>query len=453
MIDGCGARVNAALLCLQPEDRDFSRGVVKQELLKWLEKFGLADTEYAYFLVVIGLIVLASTLLHIVLHRIVARFLGRARTSGRSVWQRAFSGHKLFSRLALALQGVVVFAMASAFLDADSLALEFIEALTHLWIIMFSLLALFSLLDAVEEISRSAGSAVKLPLRGIFQSLKLVATTVALIFAVAFLIGKSPLILFSGLGAMTAVVLLIFKDPILGLVAGIQLSANNMLAVGDWLEMPQYGADGDVIDIALTTVKVRNWDKTITSIPSYALISDSFKNWRNIEAVGGRRIKRAINIDATSVGFASDEELDRLRRARLLSDYIEEKAVEIERANQAAGVDPSSPMNTRHMTNLGIFRAYLVAYLGDNANINHDLTFMVRQLDPGPNGIPLQVYGFANQTSWVPYENIQSDIFDHIYAIIPEFGLRLHQAPSGHDVRQVAERFAAGGVQQHPKDA
>src|SRR6056297_2758773 len=304
---------------------------------------GLADTEYAYFLVVIGLIVIASSVLHVILHRIVARFLSRARRSGRSVWQRAFSGHKLFSRLALALQGVVVFAMASAFLDAESLTLQFIEALTHLWIILFSLLALFSLLDAVEEISRSAGSAVKLPLRGIFQSLKLVGTTVALIFAVAFLIGKSPVILFSGLGAMTAVVLLIFKDPILGLVAGIQLSANNMLSVGDWLEMQKYGADGDVIDISLTTVKVRNWDKTITSIPSYALISDSFKNWRNIEAVGGRRIKRSIRIEAGSVGFASDADLERLRRAKLLSKHIEEKLASIREDNKNSGANPDSP--------------------------------------------------------------------------------------------------------------
>ena len=423
---------------------------MKQELLKWLENFGLADTEYVYFLVVIGLIVLVSLAIHLILHRVVLRFLGRGRRAGRTIWQRAFSGHRLFNRVALALQGVVVFTMASAFLQSETVALQVIEAFTHLWIILFSLLALFSLLDAVEEISRSAGSAVKLPLRGIFQSMKLVASTVALIFAVAFLIGKSPLILFSGLGAMTAVVLLIFKDPLMGLAAGIQLSANNMLSVGDWLEMPQYGADGDVIDISLTTVKVRNWDKTITSIPSYALISDSFKNWRNIEAVGGRRIKRAINIDATSVGFASDEELARLRRARLLSDYIEKKAVEIQRANSAGGVDPSSPMNTRRLTNLGILRAYLTAYLADNANINHDLTFMVRQLDPGPNGIPLQVYGFANQTSWVPYENIQSDIFDHIYAIIPEFGLRLHQTPSGHDVQRAAAQLASGPGHTQP---
>ncbi|MDT8410599.1 MAG: mechanosensitive ion channel, partial [Wenzhouxiangellaceae bacterium] len=181
--------------------------------------------------------------------------------------------------------------------------------------------------------------------------------------------------------------------------------------------------------------------------PSYALISDSFKNWRNIEAVGGRRIKRSVNIDATSVGFATDDELERLRRARLLSDYIEEKLAEIQRANQSRGVDPSSPLNTRRLTNLGIFRAYLNAYLGSHEHINHDLTYMVRQLDPGPNGIPLQVYAFANETRWVPYENIQSDIFDHIYAIIPEFGLRLHQVPSGFDVQEAASKFADGQQQ------
>ena len=417
---------------------------MKQQLQQWLEFFGFGDSEYAYFLAVIALILVVSLAIHLVLHRIILRLLGRGQRAGRTVWQRAFSGHKLFARIALALQGVVVFTMASAFLEADSQVLGLTEVVTHLWIILFALLGLFSLLDAIEEISRSSGPAMRLPLRGIFQSLKLVATTVALIFAVAFLIGKSPLILFSGLGAMTAVVLLIFKDPLMGLAAGIQLSANDMLSVGDWLEMPQYGADGDVIDISLTTVKVRNWDKTITSIPSYALISDSFKNWRNIEAVGGRRIKRAINIDATSVGFASEEELARLRRARLLSDHIEKKAVEIQRANEAKGVDASSPMNTRRLTNLGIFRAYLTAYLADSANINHDLTFMVRQLEAGPNGIPLQVYGFANQTSWIPYENIQSDIFDHIYAIIPEFGLRLHQAPSGHDIQRAAAQLASG---------
>ncbi|MGK7296907.1 MAG: mechanosensitive ion channel family protein [Candidatus Wenzhouxiangella sp. M2_3B_020] len=418
---------------------------MKDQLMQWMNRLGVPEAPEYYLLAVAVLIVVVSLTLHFVLHRVVLRFLARGQHKGRRNWRKTLFGHKLFSRLALVLQGVVVFSMADAFLETDSLILAFIETVTHLWIILFALLALFSLLDAVEEMSKRAGSKIKLPLRGIFQGLKLAATTIALIFAVAFLIGKSPVILFSGLGAMTAVVLLIFKDPILGLVAGIQLSANNMLAVGDWLEMPDYGADGDVIDISLTTVKVRNWDKTITSIPSYALISDSFKNWRNIQAVGGRRIKRSIHIDAASVGFVDDEELERLSKVRLLADHIEAKREEIRKANEQRGVDPDAPINARKMTNLGLLRAYLTAYLADNEHINHDLTYMVRQLEAGPNGIPVQLYGFANQTSWVPYENIQSDIFDHVYAIVPYFGLRLHQAPSGHDVQSLGEALQAGG--------
>jgi miniconductance mechanosensitive channel len=404
-----------------------------------MRRLGVPDGDQFYLLAVAAVIVTVSLLLHLVLHRVVLRFIGRGSERGRQGWRNTLFGHKLFGRLALTLQGVVVFALAKAFLAADSLLLALVEAVTHLWIILFALLALFSLLDAVEEMSERTGSRIKLPLRGIFQSLKLAATTVALIFAVAFLIGKSPVILFSGLGAMTAVVLLIFKDPILGLVAGIQLSANDMLSVGDWLEMPDYGADGDVVDISLTTVKVQNWDKTITSIPSYALISNSFKNWRNIERVGGRRIKRSIHIDATSVGFASDADLERLSRIRLLADHIESKREEIGKANAERGVDPDSPVNARRMTNLGLLRAYLTAYLADNEHINHDLTYMVRQLEAGPNGIPIQLYAFSARTSWVPYENIQSDIFDHVYAIVPQFGLRLFQAPGGTDVRRLGD--------------
>jgi len=411
---------------------------MRELVIQWIEALGLANSEHVYYLTVLGMILVTSLIFYLILHRIVLRFLGR-RQSSEHVWRNALFGHKLFTHLALTLQGVVVIVMARAFLDPESIVLALVETLTHLWIILFALVALFSLLDTVETLSRSARTRFKLPLRGIFQGLKLVATSVAVIFAVAFLIGKSPLILFSGLGAMTAVALLIFKDPIMGLVAGIQLSANNMLVEGDWLEMPKYGADGDVIDISLTTVKVRNWDQTITSIPSYALISDSFKNWRNIENVLGRRIKRAINIDASSVRFATPDDLANLRQVRLLTSYIEERTGQIQLFNKERGVDPDSPINARRMTNLGLFRAYMTAYLVDNKNINHGLTSMVRQLDPGPNGIPLEIYGFANVTSWVPYENIQSDIFDHVYAVLPEFGLRLHQTPSGHDVAKLGQ--------------
>ncbi|MFW5969944.1 MAG: mechanosensitive ion channel family protein [Halofilum sp. (in: g-proteobacteria)] len=424
---------------------------MREHLIQWLEAIGLPGTDGTYLLVVIALILLASIAVHFLLHRIVLPILDRqvpppdtggdADASNRK-WRIILFSHNIFTRLTLAFQGIVVFTLARVFLDTDWALLSLIELVSQLWIILFALLSLFSILDALADVAQSANLASRLPLRGLFQGVKLLGAIVALIIAIALLIGKSPLILFSGLGAMTAILLLIFKDPILGLVAGIQLSANDMLRVNDWLEMPRYGADGDVIDISLTTVKVRNWDKTITSIPSYALISDSFKNWRNIENVGGRRIKRAIYIDADSVHFATDEEIARLRKSRLLSDYIEEKLAEIDADNREQGIDTTSPVNGRRLTNLGLFRAYLVAYLDANENINHDLTYMARQLQPGTTGIPIEIYGFANQTSWVPYEAIQSDIFDHVFAVIPEFGLRMHQAPTGNDVRQLGAALA-----------
>jgi miniconductance mechanosensitive channel len=414
-------------------------------LLQSLERFGLAGNEGAYLLVVLALLAVTALVVHVVLHSIVLRFLARSAQAGQQDWRKTLFGSNLFTRLALVLQAVILYAQARVWLETDSFMLGMIEIVSSLWIILFSLLSLFSLLNVIEEFYQSLESAGRLPLRGIFQSIKLVGATIALIVAVALLIGKSPMLLFSGLGAMTAVVLLIFKDPILGLIAGIQLSANDMLAVGDWLEMPQNGADGDVIDISLTTVKVRNWDKTITTIPSYSLISDSFKNWRNIEHVGGRRIKRSINVDATSVRFLDDEDLARLRKAQLLTSYIEDKLKEIEKDNQQKGIDPSSPVNGRKLTNLGLFRAYLTAYLGANIEINHDLTYMVRQLASGPHGIPLEIYGFCKNTSWVPYEGVQADIFDHVFAVIPEFGLRLFQNPSGTDIHELARHLVPSG--------
>ena len=409
---------------------------MKDALNALLTSWGLDEGSLLYTLAVVGLIAVVTALVHLLVHRVLLRALTRVTESSRHDRIRVFDA-RLAARLALAAQGVAVYVMGRAFLDPESWALPLLETVTHLWILLFTILALFALLDGIERLSRGARASQRLPLRGLFQGLKLAGTIVGLILAVALLIGKSPVILFSGLGAMTAVVLLVFRDPILGLVAGIQLSANDMLSVGDWLEMPDYGADGDVVDISLTTVKVRNWDKTITSIPNYALVSDSFKNWRNIEAVGGRRIKRSIRIEASSVGFASDELIERLRGAELLSDHIENKLESIRKDNEARGADPDSPTEARRLTNIGLLRAYLNQYLAYHDDINTELTHMVRQLQAGDDGIPLELYAFSHETSWIPYENVQSEIFDHVYAVLPAFGLRLHQAPSGHDVRAV----------------
>lgn len=262
------------------------------------------------------------------------------------------------------------------------------------------------------------------------------------IMIVSLLMGKSPLLLLSGLGAMTAVLMLVFKDPILGLVAGIQLSANDMLKIGDWLEMPKYGADGAVTDIGLTTVKVRNWDNTVTTIPTYALISDSFKNWRSMSESGGRRIKRSLNIDTGSVHFLSEEEQRRLQRNPLLHSYLNVKTQELSQHNQEIAVDLASPLNGRRLTNLGTLRAYLEAYLRAHPRIHQNMTLMVRQLAPTPEGLPLEIYAFTNTTVWAEYESIQADIFDHILAVIDEFGLRVHQTPTGNDLRGMLQQSA-----------
>ena len=403
----------------------------------WLSLAGLENSEQTYFLVALSVILLTALVLHFVLHHVVVRFLDRESESSTRLWQKALFQHKLFSRLAFTLQGVVLYVQAGIWLDAEALVLPLLLALTQLWIIFASLLTLYSLLSTLETVLSASPAGNRIPLRGISQSIKLIAAVLAIILGVSLLIGKSPLILFSGLGAMTAVLLLVFKDPLLGLVAGIQLSANNMLRVGDWLEMPKFGADGDVIEISLTTVKVRNWDKTISTIPTYALISDSFKNWRGMAEAGGRRIKRAVNIDATSVRFLDEEDLERLRRLQLITDYIENKVKEVEEDNRANGVSRDSPANGRRLTNLGTFRAYLTAYLKKHKRLHPGLTQMVRQLAPGPEGVPLEIYAFTNDTEWVIYEGIQADIFDHVFAVIPEFGLRLHQAPGGYDMRQI----------------
>lgn len=284
-------------------------------------------------------------------------------------------------------------------------------------------------------------AASQLPLKGIFQGIKLVTAIIIGILIISLLIGQSPAILISGLGAMAAVLMLVFKDPILGLVAGIQLSANDMLKLGDWLEMPKYGADGAVIDIGLTTVKVRNWDNTITTIPTWSLVSDSFKNWSGMSASGGRRIKRSLNIDTTSIHFLDEQEQQRLIRAKLLKPYMDSRHEEISAWNQQYAGE-QSVLNERRMTNVGTFRAYLQEYLRHHPRIRQDMTLMVRQLAPDANGLPIEIYCFTNTVVWAEYEGIQADIFDHVFAVVDEFGLRIHQTPTGNDIRALTGAFS-----------
>lgn len=410
---------------------------MQQRIAQWLDQFGIEFTDIMSLVLVLVLIALISVVIHFILHRVVLAAIQRRGQQSQRVWQQALTQYKLFQRAALLLQGVIINLQALLWLHSGSQTQAVIVTAVQVWIMAYALLTLFSLLDTLLAVLRESPAANQLPLRGIFQSVKLIAAILIGIMIVSLLMGKSPLLLLSGLGAMTAVLMLVFKDPILGLVAGIQLSANDMLKIGDWLEMPKYGADGAVTDIGLTTVKVRNWDNTVTTIPTYALISDSFKNWRSMSESGGRRIKRSINIDTTSVHFLSEQEEQRLNRNPLLQHYLNHKTEELDQYNQQAQVDLSSPLNGRRLTNLGTLRAYLEAYLRAHPHIHQHMTLMVRQLAPTPEGVPLEIYAFTNTTVWAQYESIQSDIFDHLFAVIGEFDLRICQTPTGHDMRSM----------------
>jgi miniconductance mechanosensitive channel len=296
---------------------------------------------------------------------------------------------------------------------------------------------LTSFLDVVNNVFKIKRSKNRVAIKGVSQVLKIIIYVILIIVIISFIIGKEPGAILAGLGAASAIILLIFKDTILGFVGGIQLTAYDMVKEGDWISLPQYGADGTVIDISLTTVKVQNWDKTISTIPTYSLVSDSMKNWRGMEESGGRRIKRAVKLDMTSVKFCSDEMLERFNKIDILKDYLKKTTAELEAYNKKMHISGDVLVNGRRQTNLGVFRAYLVAYLKNIPEINDKMTFIVRQLETSEKGIPMEIYVFSRIQSWVEYEAIQSDIFDHILAAIPEFDLRVFQEPTGADFRKL----------------
>ncbi len=308
-----------------------------------------------------------------------------------------------------------------------------LDGLVNILLILLTARVIASFLNAANGYYELKPRARTRPIKSYLQVIILIDYLVAIIFIIGILTHQSPWMLLSGIGAMTAIVLLIFKDTILSFVAGLQINMYDLLHVGDWIEMPQFGADGDVIDIALHTIKVQNWDKSITIIPTYKLLDNSFRNWRGMEEAGGRRIKRAIYLDQNSVKFCDKEMIERFRRIHLLRDYIDRKLEELERYNKEHNIDESVKVNGRRMTNIGTFRVYAAEYIKNHPKINKNLTKMVRQLPPGPQGLPIEIYAFTNDIAWENYEAIQADIFDHLLAVVPEFDLRIFQNPSGRD--------------------
>lgn len=304
-------------------------------------------------------------------------------------------------------------------------------------------LAINALLNASLGIYNTYEISNRIPIKGFIQVFKIIIYFICFILIISILLNKTPIILFSSLGALTAVLMFIFKDPILGFIAGIQLSANQMVAKGDWISMPKYGADGNIIDIALTTVKIQNWDKTITTIPTYTLITESFKNWRGMSESGGRRIKRSINIDINTIRFCTEEMLSRFKEIHYISGYLKKTETETQVYNQKLNVDHSNLVNGRRMTNIGTFRAYVETYLRNQPMINKEMTFLVRQLAPTEHGLPIEIYVFSKVQEWGEYESIQANIFDHILAVVPEFDLRVFQDPSGRDFNKLTNNFSS----------
>ncbi len=405
---------------------------MKNHFNQWLSALGIELSSVQMTLLILTAIVLLSLVIHWFFHSVLIKMIAKFARKSRHNW-RILIEDKFLSRLALTAQGILLFVQVTLWVNHESVFYHGILTATVIWVIVFATLTLFSLVDAFGYLTRKNKRTKNLPIQGLLQAIKLFISIIAVIIIVAVIIDRSPMLIISGLGAMTAVMMLVFKDPIMGFVAGIQLSANNMLRLGDWLEMPSYGADGDVIEIGLTTVKVQNWDKTITTIPTYALIADSFKNWQGMSASGGRRIKRAIYVDVTSVKFMDQELIDRLQAANLLAPYLHEKLDEINAYNKQHDIDMDSVVNGRRLTNLGTLRAYLLNYLKNHPYIHQEMTLIVRQLQATNQGIPLEVYAFTNTTVWKEYESIQSDVFDHIYAVIAAFDLRIHQSPGSAD--------------------
>lgn len=361
----------------------------------------------------------------------------------------AFRQHQVIDRLANVVPALVIYSGVSLVPSLPAPAVTVIRMLAHASVILILVLTVAATLDVLNDVYQRRPEARSKPIKGYLQLVKMLLFVVAALLIFGTFLERDVLTLLAGLGAMAAVLLLVFQSTILSLVASVQVSSYDMVRIGDWIEMPALNADGDVIDISLHTIKVQNWDKTITTIPTSRLITDTFKNWRGMVEAGGRRVKRALLIDQTSVRFLTDEERQGMHRFLLIEQYLTAKEQELKAWNEKLEERSREAVNQRRVTNLGTFRAYVEQYLRNHVKINQHLTIMVRQLDPTPTGLPLEIYCFTADTSWETYESTQADIFDHLLAILPEFGLRVFQTPSGADLRALDRRLVAAAGRAH----
>ena len=386
--------------------------------------------------VVLGFIVAIAFVSDFVCRQLLLRVVKRIVARTKATWDDILFEDRVLRRLCHIVPPVLIYFLLPLAFPPESGMVAFVLKLLLIYVIAVVLRFVNAFLKALHDVADQKEELQGKPLKGLMQTGQVIAFFVCIILIISILIDKSPARLLAGLGASAAILMLVFKDSIMGLVSGIQLTANDMLHVGDWISMSKYGVNGRVTEVTLNTVKVRNWDNTIVTVPPYLLISDSFQNWRPMQDSGGRRVMRSVNIDMNSVRFCTPEMLDRFRKIRLLKDYIDETERLIAESNEQAGVenDPE-PVNGLHQTNLGVFRAYLERYLRSLAGINQEMMLMVRQLQPTEKGLPVELYFFSKVTEWTVYEKVQADVFDHVLAVIPEFGLRVFQNPAGSYVR------------------
>lgn len=402
----------------------------------WLTQQGLSADYIPLSSILVGTVIilfLCSISYYLAKHQVLV-IIKKIVAKSRNTWDDLIFEEKVFANFALLIPFIFLLFLTPLFISIDSIYGHFLISSAKVAISFQVARCAGAILNVIKSLYKQTAQERYLPLNATIQVIKLVIYLIATILAISIILDRSPIYLLSGLGALTAVLLLVFQDTIKGLVASIQISANKMVAPGDWIEIPTYGADGDVLEIGLNTVKVQNFDNTVTTVPTYALMSGSFKNWRDMFNSGGRRIKRTISIDISSITFHNTEQIEKLSKINLISSYLKNKQKEISSTNEQSG--EIHHINNRQLTNIGTFRAYIEAYLKQHEKVHHQMTCMVRQLSATPTGLPLELYFFSNDQNWVNYEAIQADIFDHLFAMVPIFNLRVFQHPTGHDWRQ-----------------
>lgn len=414
---------------------------IQQWIYNLLVDWGLIKDTHSYLdnMVVLLLIIAVTVGVDYICRYLFLDMFKRLAKRTKNTWDDLIVERKIIHKMMHIIPAVLVYILLPFAFSADEApkVLLLLQRFCLIYIIGVSLRFINASLNVIHEIYNRKGTFKNKPLKGFIQIIQVTLFFIGFIFIISVLINKSPVSLFAGLGASAAILILVFKDTILGFVAGIQLSANDMLRAGDWITMEKYGANGTVIEVTLNAVKVRNFDNTITTIPPYALVTDAFQNWRGMSESAGRRVKRSIHIDMNSVRFCTPEMLEKFRKIALIADYVEAKEEELHQYNETHAIDDRVKVNGRRQTNLGVFRIYLFRYLQSLPNVNKQLTCMVRHLQPTDTGIPIELYFFSSVKEWVAYENLQADVFDHLLAVIPEFDLSVFQNVSGNDLRSL----------------